>query len=311
MQAAPIELLQIGLDPARFVRARQNEWHGPCPVCGGSDRFRIHTEHMFPRWNYECRQCGRKGWADQLNAALRQPISEAERQKWAEDKRRKDQAQARQREQRLAEFTSAELWAELHRRMAAEQRQQWEAWGIPTEWQNYLELGYTPHYSPAIDTPAYTIPYFHNTTDGRTFATIQYRLMDAPNPEDRYRFEYGLPTTFYETTPTEPIKDIAIICEGAKKAMNVKIRAGVNKDTSVLAVPSKNSWGGAVEAVKDCKRVYVMLDPDGLSQAQKLGKEIGGAARIVELPSKIDDMLLGNQITKEELKYAFRWAVKA
>lgn len=306
---APLQLIELGLDPAQFKKATTDEYHGPCPRCGGEDRFRVHTDHQYPDWNFECRQCHFKGWARDLNAALKMPVSEADRKLWAETKRKQDAARASEIKARLSDITNAELWAEMNRRMADEQRLQWLTWGIPTDWQNYLQLGYTQHYSQSIPTPAYTIPYFHNTTEGKQFATLQYRLVDAPNPADRYRFTVGLPATFYETTPSEPISNVAIICEGAKKAMNLKINTKVG-DSSVLSVPSKSAWGGVEGAVKDCERVYILLDPDGLKQAHELGQRIGSKARIVELPSKIDDLILGNQITQAELRTAFKWAVR-
>ena len=36
---------------------RGGEWHGPCPVCGGSDRLRVQPARNF----WRCRQCGRSG----------------------------------------------------------------------------------------------------------------------------------------------------------------------------------------------------------------------------------------------------------
>ncbi len=51
------QLSTLGLDAERFVaKTRDNlggyEWHGPCPVCGGTDRFRVSNGIA------SCRQCG-------------------------------------------------------------------------------------------------------------------------------------------------------------------------------------------------------------------------------------------------------------
>lgn len=40
---------------------RGPEYAGPCPVCGGDDRFRICPEHGTKGGSYFCRQCGIKG----------------------------------------------------------------------------------------------------------------------------------------------------------------------------------------------------------------------------------------------------------
>lgn len=38
---------------------RGGEYHGPCPFCGGTDRFRVQPEHDGGLW--ACRQCGKSG----------------------------------------------------------------------------------------------------------------------------------------------------------------------------------------------------------------------------------------------------------
>jgi len=325
-----IGLLGLAEKQTSLTRKTPKEFGGPCPFCGGVDRFSVQTEKNA----WLCRHCTEGKWSDPIDFAMRlhnsnfrdiavmylgsdapriDPGIAAERERRYATEQANRQAQ---KAARLKEYTSAELWAELHQRMAESERQQWRTWGIPDSWQDYLELGYTPD-KPFSDgstlqhSPAYTIPYFHNATNGKQFATMQYRLVNAPNPTDRYRFEYNLGTTYYETTPTECMGEIAIICEGAKKAAVVKIHGGVDKRTSVLGVPSKSDSAGVAEAVKDCGWVYVMLDPDGGREARKLARTIGDKAKVVELPGKSDDLILNGHITKNELRQAFRWAVKA
>lgn len=58
-------LLQFdGIQLKRVARTRGGEYAGPCPFCGGDDRFRVWPEHKGGR--YWCRQCGKKGDAVQL-----------------------------------------------------------------------------------------------------------------------------------------------------------------------------------------------------------------------------------------------------
>jgi DNA primase len=47
----------------RVASTNGGEWAGPCPWCGGKDRFRVWPNAPRPR--YWCRQCGRKGDAIQ------------------------------------------------------------------------------------------------------------------------------------------------------------------------------------------------------------------------------------------------------
>lgn len=309
----------------KFKCAVGPEYSGPCPFCGGTNRFNVQPA----RWL--CRECTQGQWQDSIEYAMRRsnlsfvevamqylgedapkidPEVVAERirlQKDHEERRLADIAH------RLKEFSIDEVWKALNRRMNAENRAQWRAWGIPDEWQNRLQLGFVAdkhYYSDGQEqiSSAFTIPYFHNTTQGAKFSTMQYRLTDPAHPNDRYRFENGLPASFYETTPDSPIKDSVIVCEGAKKAAVFKIYIDTNDKSTVLAVPGRASWGGIVEKVKHCGVVYVMLDPDATTQAEKFAREIGSAARIVSLHVKIDDGILQHGLGKTELASAFRWA---
>lgn len=310
MNPAPIELARLGLDREHFIRADAKSWRGPCPRCGGHRRLLIFTDHPFPKWNAQCEACGLKAWADQLEPAVRAPVDAATRQDWADRNRREAEAAAAYRREKLAEFSKADLWAELCERMTAEHRATWETWGVPAEWQNYLELGYHPS-KPYLGedgehhtSPAFTIPYFHT---GREFMTLQYRLFNPPTPTDRYRFEKGLGTAYYQVDHDAAIGEQAIVCEGAKKAMVLHIHGG-QKELTVLAIPSKGNFAGVVDAVKDCARVYVCLDPDAGMQAHKLAAAVGLAARVVDLPSKVDDAIVSYGLTPALLADALRYA---
>lgn len=292
MHEAPSQLDQIGLPPHLFKYSDARSWRGPCPVCSGHRRFVVFTDHEWPMWHGYCDECGHtiKAWEKVI-----MPISDEQRERARRVVEAVERQRDRERQSKLAQFTTSELWEELHRRLNDEHRRQWEAWGIPEEWQDYLELGFTPDKvyrdgnGELKHTPAYTIPYFHYAADKPQFKTLQYRLFNAPDPNDRYRFEQGLSATYYMTTPTDPIGDQVIICEGAKKGIVTRISL---TDHTVLAVPAKGTWGGAVEAVKQCGRVFVLLDPDAKAQAVKLARSIGHQARIVRLPVKIDDAVI-------------------
>ncbi len=96
-----------------------------------------------------------------------------------------------------------------------------------------------------------------------------------------------------------------IICEGAKKGIVTRVHLF---DGCVLAVPSKGSWGGIVEAVKQCGRVYVLLDPDATMQAVKMARQIGTAARVVRLNHKVDDLFLQHGLGRDEFTNALNWS---
>ena len=311
----PAEFSLIGIHKA--FKAGADEWHCECPMCGGNDRFVLFTHRPFPSWNGFCRKCHPETiWIDEIKPALKQrqdsPEWEAKRIEWE----RQRAALATQRQQvldrKLARFTTEEIWDALARRMTADNRTWWESQGVPQDWQDYLKLGYTPdkifnHDGQQMTSPAYTIPYFHESW---AFVTMQYRLTNPPNPNDKYRFESGLGAPYYMTRPDVPIGEQAIICEGAKKA--IVPTAYTETTATVLAVPSKSGWraSGILGAVKDCGRVWVILDPDAERNAYELAEAIGQAARVVTLPVKVDDGLLHYGLDKDALRMAMRQAVK-
>lgn len=62
MDTSTIDLLAlIGMDTPlkRAASHRGGEYHGPCPFCGGTDRFRVQPNHKGGR--FVCRICGKSG----------------------------------------------------------------------------------------------------------------------------------------------------------------------------------------------------------------------------------------------------------
>jgi hypothetical protein len=310
-------------------RISDNEYSSSCPYCGGlvhhngeyPDRFRmwINSKATGGELGW-CRVCG-KAWTpnskdetsvDPKTIALLQAQA-----KEAEEKRNEE------RKRKLSQFTTTELWNELHNRLGLEQREWWRKAGVPDNWQDYLRLGFTSdktysYLTQLLHSPAYSIPYFGF---GFTFKTMQYRLCNPENPNDRYRFEAGLGTAYYMTTPSLKMGDEVIVCEGAKKGMVTKIYGEPN--TTVLAVPSKVDWRGCgiLEDIQNCGRVYVVFDPDCYDQPPdgksnwlpepiKFAKEIGNSARVIECPVKIDDAFTQYGMTDDEWFMLKKQAVK-
>jgi len=315
MTTLPNEVLTaFNLGGARIFKTTDKsgraEWHTSCARCGGKDRFVIREWREYPHWLVMCRQCAPEWvWLDQAAPMLRQELTPEQRQEYARRRAEAEQQRQVETQKRLAEFTTAELWMELNRRMSEDNREWWRRRGVPDEWQDYLRLGYIPdkpYRSNEVlyHSPAYTIPYLR----GDLPVTMQYRLVSPADPGDKYRFEAGLPAAWYDTTPTRPLSDEVVICEGAIKAMATKVYSGIKESVSVLAVPAKRSWAGVAQVVANCGRVWVMLDPDGTRDARDLAHEIGKAARVVLLPGKVDDALVSGDLTTDELRKYFRYA---
>jgi len=318
-----INLLLLAEQDTALRKKTANEYSGPCPFCGGDDRFSVQSS----RWL--CRHCTEGKWRDGIDYAMRRgnlSFVEVARHYLGNDLPRMDEAVMAEREARrkaeqaasderirriTASLTTAEIWRAFHLRLTDDSRGWWAAQGIPAEWQDALELGYTADKQYQSDgeehhSPAYTIPYFHGGQGGRVLRTLQYRLVNPSRPNDRYRFEHGLPAAFYEVEPLAPLAETAIICEGAKKAMVCRIYSA--RQSSVFGIPSKTTTAGIAEHVKACGRVYVILDPDGEREAHKLAASIGKAARVVRLHVKLDDGILRYGLDRSALQAAVRWA---
>ena len=305
---APAELNQIGLAADAFKYSDARSWRGPCPTCGGHRRFVMFTDHEYPMWHGYCDACGHKIKAWEHVRVEADPVRRASYEARA---RQMEHEEADELDRLLARYSAEAIWAAYQRRMGEAQRAWWRGRGIPDDWQDYLRLGYTEDraYRAGEEfrhSPAYTIPYFG---PGWKFKTMQYRLTNPANPEDRYRFEAGLGAHYYTTAPSdEKMRDTILICEGAMKAIVSRIYAG---EITVLAVPSKSTWRntGILEAIKGAGRVYILLDPDADRQAAEMRAAIGKAARVVNLFDKVDDCFVNYGMTASQFAGYLRQAI--
>lgn len=53
---------QDGFRPIVYSHSRGGQYNGPCPWCGGHDRFRVQPNHGSYGW-FACNQCCRRGSA--------------------------------------------------------------------------------------------------------------------------------------------------------------------------------------------------------------------------------------------------------
>ncbi len=307
MKHAPQELQMMGLDPSKFSYSDSRSWRGACPKCGGSRRFVVFTDNPFPLFHGYCDECGTKIRAWEKVKMQYDPQRSAA---IAAEQARDEAKRAEYRTKKLAEFTTAELWAELRDRMTAQHVEWWETQGIPEDIQRYLSIGYKAdkmyydHDKQERHSPAYTIPWFGQDF---IFKTMQYRLC-AEEIADRYRFEYGLDgggKHFYMTDTSEPIKDRVIICEGAKKGIVTWFHLSQMNDFTTLATSSNNTLTPALEATKECGERYLILDPGSERTAFKIAKE-NKNLKAVFLPEKIDDLFLAGHIDREQFNKILR-----
>lgn len=293
MSNAPIELSQIGLDPQAFKFSDHKSWRGPCPSCGGHRRFVIYINGEWPLWFGACDECGTEIRAWEKVKTKYDPQKAAA---IAAERIREQNERDEYRRKKLAEFSTGELWKELSDRMTTPHIEWWEKQGVPEDIQRFLRIGfkadkiYMDGDKLERHSPAYTIPWFGQNFE---FKTLQYRLINPFNPDDRYRFEYGLPgggTHYFMADPSVPIGDKVIICEGAKKAIITWLwLCPQDEHFTVIAASSNNTLKPALDATRECGKRLLVLDPGSekkMYEAEKNNQNL----QAVYLPGKIDDM---------------------
>jgi len=260
----------------------QHEWAGPCPWCGGEDRFLVWEEG-----NYWCRQCKRDGWVTKNN---HQELSLAEENRLRivrlEQEIKQNQKAVDKRLSALERMVRTKehiLFHELLRKND-EAREWWWQQGIFDEAIERWLLGYCPKCpTDREQRPSYTIPVFQN---GK-LVNIIHRLHGTN--KDKYRPHIaGLGSRLFNADLLKrDISDIYIV-EGAKKvivlAQNYIDAVGICGKTNF-----KPWWA---KSFKKFRKVYVCLDPDAVEDAIRIARMIGENARVVRLPYKPDDFFV-------------------
>lgn len=324
----PVEVLQA-FPGIEFRQTARDEWHATtCPRCGASgkpdgDRLMIRTDGTDPRTGKPrmrawCRQCKYFAWVDQPS----QQISAEEIALYRAIRAREEQIRAEERARKIAEFSSDELFREYHRRMTETQRTYWREAGIPDDWADWWQLGWTPartfsHNGEPFVSEAYTIPIFapaQMSADSTTWAAVncQYRISNPPEGAGKYRQEPGLPAAAFVARPdwVDVLGDGRVcVVEGAKKAAVLCVNQIGGQEVQHIGIPGARSWAGVPELVRGAERVYIMLDPDAQEAARDLAHEIGKPARVVTLPAKPDDMITQYGATAQDFAAYMRQAV--
>ena len=339
--AKAVDLLALIGKQTPLRKVAGHEYAGPCPKCGGHDRFRVDPDKGW--W---CRQCtGTPGdgghWMDAIDfirwqtgcdfksAVLRLGGREditpdelerrAESRRQLEEQRAAEEAAQRQaaREQLAKSGDIATYNANL--KTQPDGLRLWAERGIPADWCAYWGLGYCPERQYKTGTFAsLTIPYwrcsFTSTPQGDDVKwypiDLKHRLIGTSEPGMKYRHHLaGCGNNLYLTDPMHRhlLGDVLIV-EGEIKAMVTWIMCW-NGDLDCLApnlhvvgVPGKNWKPEFLADVSEAERVFICLDPDGQADARRMAKTIGDRARVLSLPEKIDDLILCKALTFDDLR---------
>jgi len=279
-----------GLDPISYVettfgialkRAGKDEWAGPCPWCGGKDRF-----HVWERGNYWCRpgpgHCGAEGWVDKL-AGKDAPTAE-QRLEWRVAKLERQQQEHEERLSRLEEMARCQDHVAYHAGLTDEAREYWWGEGITDESIERYLLGWCPRCPTYPESPSYTIPVVRRGA----LQNIRHRLQH-PNGKGKYRpHRSGLGNSLYLADLLDEPRKSIIVTEGEKKAI-VATQSGF----PAVGICGKRSFNREwLEWFDEIQVVYIALDPDATESAFRLGALFGDRARVARLPAKLDDMIV-------------------
>jgi hypothetical protein len=208
------------IEPATDLRkVAAREYAGPCPRCGGKDRFRLHLDK-----GWFCRHCtGEPGasahWMDALDFVMwhdgvnfveayerlggggslspdevaRLKAEQAERDRERQERERSE------REERQAELDASGAAAAYHRNMTADHRALWHDRGLSDLWIDYFQVGVCErrtfwHDGKSFDSPTLTIPTWrpslhYNEEPSVTWRCVNlvHRLLIPNPPGGKYR----------------------------------------------------------------------------------------------------------------------------
>lgn len=290
------------IDPIGFIESHfgiqlkkvgHNEWAGPCPFCGGTNRY-----HIWERGNYWCRpapdHCGRKGWVDDLAGGQRpSPADLMEMRVRRLEREQKAQESRLQALERMA-YSQDHLTYHKAASVTPGALDWWLKQGVSIESFYRYRLGFCPRCPTDMEGRAsYTIPI--TDSDGKLL-NIRHRLKDA-NGGDKYRPHMaGLGLQLFNAGVLSENGRVALV-EGCKKGIVV------GQTLPTVAMMGKQGFDEAWLPLFRGHDVFVALDPDAKVQAWRLGKMLSqagaGTVRVANLPMKPDDMLVAGVTARE------------
>jgi DNA primase len=293
---------QFGL---QLKRVSGEEYAGPCPWCNGQDRFRVWRD----RGNYWCRpgpgHCGRSGFVDELtgdnltNEEKRRLALEA-RVAAVERKQREMESRLSALEQMHGMMYVADHYYQSLTAPDNDAFNYWLEQGMEVETIGQYKLGYCQRCPTDKERrPSYTIPVIIRDK----LYNIRHRLIGASDG-DKYRPQMaGLPNVLFNADflyDADPAR--IIITEGEKKSI-ILAQTGFPNVGIMGKTGFQPIWARKFERFQT---VYVALDPDATEQAAEIAKLFGGRGRVVSLTAKVDDMIVKQQATREDIEAFIR-----
>lgn len=260
------------IDPVAYFQRRfgitlkhvsGTEYAGPCPWCGGEDRF-----HVWEKGNYWCRpgpgHCARLGWVDELAG---ETLSDHEKRLLAlEAEQKRLKRKQREHERRLSKLeylqqTRPDL--KYHKNITAQHLEYWEGEGIYPHTVEQFHLGYCPSCPTYAASPSYTIPVY---AYDKRLVNVRHRLV-RPNG-GKYRPEMaGLSTTLFNAGTLKEPQERVLILEGEKKAIVFEQHGFNAVGLMGKSFKWRRDW---FKWFRGIQQITIALDPDAIENAWRL-----------------------------------------
>lgn len=303
------DVLSLAEEETHLHKVAVNELAGPCPACGGTDRFRVRYHRATGVWHFLCRSCwdaseylaekGRKrGWGDAIDY-LRHYRGMTFQQ--AQAQVNGQETETRQPRSPFEGRTWTPEWqAATHRAMLAHQARLWSQdtlaldyarqRGLTDETIKQFQLGYSRH----RDIPTLVIPSINS---GRYVTVYRRDLRPEIPKEQRWKdAPGGTKEELYLADWLWLRKELPVVlCEDAFSALSVyqecadlvNVVATGGVDCGLLT-----RW---IARLACAPLVLIALDADaaGDKYAAEWGKRLKNARRLRPLLKDANDMLMG------------------
>lgn len=285
------------------------ELRSHCPIHGGKNPtgFVVWDDVGKQKWRCYTDNCGQgdlldfiqawqhKTFKDAVQFLGGEVILDSTEMKRLADERHQKAVRAREDAQKVEEARRKELQSEekhlfYHNNMKQFFVDEWVRRGLDECWQGFFYLGGCEDFvvNGNWHTPTLTIPIRDEKFE---VLNIKHRLLNPPTPNDRYRPEcsgLGKFPYFLSFPEMGYNGDVVWVIEGEVKSM---VTATINPEEKwqYIGVPGMSQYGGLVEKLFG-KNVVVVSDPNAEKESSEFCKKVNG--RFIELPSKIDDMIV-------------------
>lgn len=253
-------------------RHSHDEYAGPCPVCGGKDRFIV-----FKTGNGWCRRCKHKQWWDKPEDILAAVAEETMN-------RRIQAVEAR------AAMAECEDWRLYHEDPGVDWVDQWRPRLGTVQSVMSWSLGFCVSCPQAPGTPSLTIPVWHHGV----LVDIRHRLLQTTDDSGKYRSHRpGLIPAPFNADAIAAYPTITII-EGEVKTINL-VDGGYPNTVGLPGLQVVDDLIQTIEYEGVTREAVLMFDPGADEEAETLATRLLGLGLIVRIADafeKPDDILL-------------------